>query len=62
VRGRLHKLQAEARVLADPAIKAKADAAGLYPVTTTPAELAAFMGREAEHWSQVVKESGIRYD
>jgi hypothetical protein len=33
--------------LADPAIKAKADATGLYPVTTTPAEFAAFIRKEA---------------
>src|SRR5262249_21916013 len=57
------KIQREvAKVLTDPAIKAKADAAGLFPVTTTPAEFAAFMAREAERWSVVVKESGMRYD
>src|SRR4051794_3181291 len=32
------KLQQVAKTLADPAIKAKADAAGLYPATGTPAE------------------------
>ena len=59
----VNKLQREvAKVLADPAIKAKADAAGLFPVTTTPAEFAAFIAREAERWSKVVKDSGMRYD
>ena len=57
------KLQAEvAKVLADPAVKAKADASGLFPATSTPAEFSAFIRREAERWSAVVKESGMRYD
>lgn len=51
-----------AKVLTDPVIKQKADAAGLFPATTTPAEFATFMKREAERWSVVVKESGMRYD
>ncbi len=35
------KIQQEvAKALADPAIKAKADAAGLFPATSTPAEFA----------------------
>ena len=56
-------LQAEvAKILADPAIKAKADASGLYPATSTPAEFAAFIRKEAQRWSVVVKESGMKYD
>jgi tripartite-type tricarboxylate transporter receptor subunit TctC len=51
-----------AKILADPVIKAKADAAGLFPVTTTSAEFATFIRKEAERWGPVVKESGIRYD
>ncbi len=51
-----------AKVLSDPAIKAKADAAGLFPTTNTPAELAAFIRKEAQRWSTVVKETGIQYD
>ncbi len=59
----IDKLQREvAKALADPAIKAKADTTGLYPVTTTPAEFAAFIHKEAERWSVVVKESGMKYD
>jgi len=49
-------------VLADPVVKAKADAAGLFPATNTPAEFAAFIRKEAERWSVVVKETGLRYD
>ena len=31
-------------------------------LANTPAEFAAFMKREADRWSVVVKESGMRYD
>jgi tripartite-type tricarboxylate transporter receptor subunit TctC len=59
----LAKLQQEiAKSLADPAIKAKADASGLYPATGTPAEFSAFIKTEAERWSRVVGESGMKYD
>jgi tripartite-type tricarboxylate transporter receptor subunit TctC len=59
----IDKLQAEvAKNLADPAIKAKADASGLYPATSTPAEFAAFIRKEAQRWSVVVKDSGMKYD
>ena len=50
------------KILADPEIKAKADASGLFPATNTPAEFAAFIRKEAERWETVVKETGIRYD
>ena len=57
------KLQQEiAKTLADPAIKAKADAAGLYPATVTPAEFSAFIKAEADRWSKVVAETGMKYD
>ena len=59
----IDKLQAEvAKVLADPAIKAKADASGLFPATSTPTEFAAFIRKEAERWSVVVRETGMKYD
>jgi tripartite-type tricarboxylate transporter receptor subunit TctC len=51
-----------ATILIDPAVKAKADTAGLYPATDTPAEFAAFIRKEAERWSKVVAESGMKYD
>jgi tripartite-type tricarboxylate transporter receptor subunit TctC len=54
--------QAVAKTLADPSIKAKADAAGLYPATTTPAEFADFIKKEAARWQTVVAESGMKYD
>ena len=59
----IDKLQAEVvRILADPDIKAKADAMGLFPATSTSAELAAFIRKEADRWSTVVKETGLKYD
>jgi tripartite-type tricarboxylate transporter receptor subunit TctC len=59
----VNKLQREVtKILADPDIKGKADAAGLFPVTTTPEEFAAFIRKEAERWAPVAKESGIKYD
>jgi tripartite-type tricarboxylate transporter receptor subunit TctC len=61
--GIIDKLAAEvAKVLADPAIKTKADASGLFPATNTPAEFATFIRKEAERWSTVVKETGMKYD
>jgi tripartite-type tricarboxylate transporter receptor subunit TctC len=57
------KLAAEvAKILNDPQVKAKADAAGLYPATSTPAELSAFIQHEAARWPTVVKNSGMHFD
>jgi tripartite-type tricarboxylate transporter receptor subunit TctC len=59
----IDKIQAEvAKALADPGVKAKADASGLFPATSTPAEFAAFIRKEAQRWSSVVKETGMKYD
>jgi tripartite-type tricarboxylate transporter receptor subunit TctC len=59
----VEKLQKEiAKALADPAVKAKADAAGLYPATTTPAEFGAFIRHEATRWQGPVKETGMHFD
>jgi tripartite-type tricarboxylate transporter receptor subunit TctC len=59
----IDKLQQEtAKILNDPAIKARADAVGLYPVSSTPAEFAAFIKSEAARWEPVVKKSGLHFD
>jgi tripartite-type tricarboxylate transporter receptor subunit TctC len=59
----IDKLQQEtAKILNDPAIKARADAVGLYPVSSTPAEFAAFIKSEAARWQPVVKKSGLHFD
>jgi tripartite-type tricarboxylate transporter receptor subunit TctC len=57
------KLQGEtAKILTDPAIKARADAVGLYPVSSTPAEFAAYIQSEAARWRPVVQKSGLHFD
>jgi tripartite-type tricarboxylate transporter receptor subunit TctC len=59
----LDKLATEtAKILSDPEIKARADAAGLFPATSTPAEFAAFIRSEAARWAPVVKMSGMHFD
>jgi tripartite-type tricarboxylate transporter receptor subunit TctC len=59
----VEKIQREVvKALADPAIKARADASGLFPATSTPSEFSDFIRKEAERWKSVVAESGIRYD
>ena len=57
------KLQSEtAKILNDPTIKARADAVGLFPSSSTPAEFAAFIKSEAARWQPVVKKSGLHFD
>jgi tripartite-type tricarboxylate transporter receptor subunit TctC len=57
------KLQGEtAKILNDPAIKARADAVGLYLSSSTPAEFADFIKAEAARWQPVVKKSGLHFD
>jgi tripartite-type tricarboxylate transporter receptor subunit TctC len=59
----IDKLQKETgKILNDAAIKARADAVGLYPVSSTPAEFAAFIKSEAARWEPVVKKSGLHFD
>jgi tripartite-type tricarboxylate transporter receptor subunit TctC len=57
------KLQREvAAALSDHAIAATAATAGIYPATSTPAEFAAFIRHEADRWSKVLPETGMRFD
>ena len=51
-----------AKILSDPQVKARADAIGLYPATSTPAEFATFIQQEAARWPTVVKNSGMHFD
>jgi len=51
-----------AKILGDPQVKAKADAAGLYPATSTPAEFTVFIQHEAARWPAVVKNGGMHFD
>jgi tripartite-type tricarboxylate transporter receptor subunit TctC len=57
------KLQGEtAKILNDPAVKARTEAVGLYPSSSTPAEFSAFIRSEAARWQPVVKKSGLHFD
>src|SRR5579872_2104477 len=59
----VEKLAAEAaKVLNEPALKAKAEAVGIYAVSSTPAEFSAFIKHEAARWPDVVKKSGMHFD
>ena len=59
----IDKLNAEVvKVLNNPEVKAKADAVGLFPATSTPAQFAAFIQHEAARWPAVVKKSGMHFD
>jgi tripartite-type tricarboxylate transporter receptor subunit TctC len=59
----IDKLQQKvAEILADPAVKEKSERTGSYPMTVTPEEFSAFIAKEAERWSKVLKETNIRYD
>ena len=59
----IDKLAAEvAKILADPAVKTRADAVGISPVTSTPAEFAGFIQQQAARWPGVVKASGMHFD
>lgn len=57
------KLAAEvSKILNAPAIKSKAEAVGIYPVTSTPAEFATFIRQQAARWPDVAKKSGLHFD
>ena len=59
----IDKIHAEVvKILADPAIKERSERIGNYPVTSTPEDFAVFLRKEADRWSTVVKDSGIRFD
>jgi tripartite-type tricarboxylate transporter receptor subunit TctC len=59
----IDKLAAEAaKILNDPAFKAKAEAVGLYPVSSTPVEFAAYIRTQAARWPEIVKKSGMHFD
>jgi tripartite-type tricarboxylate transporter receptor subunit TctC len=58
------KLHAEvARIYADPAMLERLQKAGLFPVSSTPAEFDAFIRNETARWSKVIKDNaGIRLE
>src|SRR5215218_2198091 len=59
----IDKIRSEVeRIYADPAIAKKLESAGINAVTTTPEEFDSFFRREAERWTKVFRESGIRLE
>ena len=43
-------------------MKEKSERTGNYPVTNSPEQFAAFIRKEADRWSRVIKETGIKLD
>src|SRR6478735_2928745 len=58
----LEKLHAEVeRIFADPAMLERMQKAGLFPVSSKPAEFDAFIRSETERWSKVIRDNrGLR--
>lgn len=55
--------QAVVRILNDPPVKERVDRSGNYINTSkSPEEFGAFIRKEADRWSKVLPETGIRYD
>jgi tripartite-type tricarboxylate transporter receptor subunit TctC len=50
------------RILADPGVRQKFDQSGNFAVSSTPEEFAAFIRREANRWSKVLKDVDIKFD
>jgi tripartite-type tricarboxylate transporter receptor subunit TctC len=50
------------KMYADPVIADKLEKAGISTVTSTPAEMDAFIRKETARWGQVMKDSGIRLE
>jgi tripartite-type tricarboxylate transporter receptor subunit TctC len=51
------------RILNDPPVKERVDRSGNYINTSrSPEEFGAFIRKEADRWSKVLPETGIRYD
>jgi tripartite-type tricarboxylate transporter receptor subunit TctC len=50
------------RILSDPGVRQKFDQSGNFAVSSTPEEFQAFIRKEADRWSNVLKDLDIRYD
>jgi tripartite-type tricarboxylate transporter receptor subunit TctC len=50
------------RAMNDAAVADRLEKAGIFPVTTTPQEFDKYFRDEAERWTKVYKESGIKLD
>ena len=59
----IDKINAEVvKILGDPGVREKSERTGNYPVTNTPEQFSAFIRREADRWSRVIKDTGIKLD
>jgi len=59
----LERLNAEVRkALSDPAANERLIAVGTYPSASTPEQLHVLMRTDAQRWSRVIKESGVKLD
>ena len=59
----IDKVRAEVvRTLNDPALKEKSERTGNYPVTSAPEEFSAFIHKEAQRWSRVIRDTDIKLD
>jgi tripartite-type tricarboxylate transporter receptor subunit TctC len=57
------KIRAEVvKTLGDPMVKEKSEKTGNYPVTNTPEQFAAFIRKEADRWSKVIRDAGIKVE
>jgi tripartite-type tricarboxylate transporter receptor subunit TctC len=50
------------KTLGDPMVKEKSEKTGNYPVTNTPEQFAAFIRKEADRWSKVIRDAGIKVE
>jgi len=59
----LDKLYQEiASIYADPVMADKLENAGLFPVSSAPAEFKSFIAQETGRWSKVIKDSNVKVD
>jgi tripartite-type tricarboxylate transporter receptor subunit TctC len=59
----IDKLQRKvAQIMTDPAAIVKSERTGSYPMTMSPLAFTAFMHKEADRWSKLLKELDLRYD
>jgi tripartite-type tricarboxylate transporter receptor subunit TctC len=57
----IEKIHAEiARIFSDPVLRERLEQSGSYPVTSTPEEFAAFIRKEAQRWSRVIQDIGLK--
>jgi len=59
----IDKINAEVvKTLNDPEVRERSELSGNYPITSSPEQFSAFLRKEAERWSTVVRDSGMNYD